>query len=269
MSLQTKISWCDSTLNLESGCDGCELWQKNNRICYAGRLTELYAGSKGWPVSFDKPIIFHERAKYIESWSDLTGKERPDKPWLNSYPRLIFLNDMGDTFTESLPLDWLMPFVPRMEASPHIFQILTKRPKRMASFFESLGYIPDNFWLGISVTDQNTLNARLPHFLRIDAKTKFISYEPMLESINFPAEISDISQIIFGGESGSDFREMSLDGLRHGTLQCQKAGVSVFVKQDSGLYPDSWGRIPEDLRIREMPKVNIIKMRDAQMEMKL
>src|SRR3712207_7534850 len=33
-------------------------------------------------------------------WSDLTGTDRPDKPWLNGMPRLIFISDMGDALSE-------------------------------------------------------------------------------------------------------------------------------------------------------------------------
>jgi len=110
MSRETNIEWCDSSLNLMMGCDGCELWNpaKGIKHCYAGVLTERYAGvNAGFPKSFDQPKIFRERIYDIAKWHDLTGKDRADKPWLNGMPRLIFLNDMGDTFTESLDLNWL------------------------------------------------------------------------------------------------------------------------------------------------------------------
>ncbi len=72
----------------------------------------------GWPDAFDKPKIFPERMAQAERWSDLTGTKRDDKPWIPaSMPRLTFLCDMGDVFTEGLPLDWLDPFLSRMAAS--------------------------------------------------------------------------------------------------------------------------------------------------------
>src|SRR5690242_2116818 len=106
MGIATDIEWCDSTLNLEMGCDGCELWNPKAgiNICYAGQVTERWGGKRGWPDSFEEPKLFLDRLEPALAWPDLTGKERPHKPWLDGLPRLIFLNDMGDTFTESLPL---------------------------------------------------------------------------------------------------------------------------------------------------------------------
>jgi len=38
---ETKIEWCDSTVNpTDFQCCGCELWNKNTRDCYAGRFAE-------------------------------------------------------------------------------------------------------------------------------------------------------------------------------------------------------------------------------------
>src|SRR4051812_33920511 len=107
MGNKTSIEWADSTLNLEMGCDGCELRNDQTDTCYAGKLTDRFAGLTGWPEAFDKPKLFLHRLDGALRWSDLTGKQRPEKPWLNGLPRIIFLDDMGDTFTESLPEDWL------------------------------------------------------------------------------------------------------------------------------------------------------------------
>src|SRR5262245_31262275 len=139
MPATTPIAWCDSTVNLMMGCDGCELWNPaaGVRHCYAGALTGRHAGRKGWPDAFDRPALFPHRLDEALRWPDLTGKPRPGKPWLDGLPRLLFLNDMGDTFTEGLALDWLAPHLPRMAASPHQWLLLTKRPRRMAEFSRS------------------------------------------------------------------------------------------------------------------------------------
>src|SRR3990167_2456987 len=108
------ISWCDSTLNLMMGCGGCELWNGARKSCYAGVMTERQVRgdhfalhSKGWPEAFDAPQLFPHRLPEALAWPDLTGKDRLEKPWLNGLPRIVFLNDMGDTFTDQLPPDWL------------------------------------------------------------------------------------------------------------------------------------------------------------------
>jgi len=105
MPKDTNIHWCDSSVNLMMGCDGCELWREGSRHCYAGTLTLRHAGRKGWPESFDRPRLFPERLAGALRWPDLTGTARPGKPWLDGLPRVVFVNDMGDTFTESLPPD--------------------------------------------------------------------------------------------------------------------------------------------------------------------
>src|ERR1700693_4251242 len=121
MAIRTFIEWCDSTLNLEMGCNGCELWNPNAGIlhCYAGMETNRRKGGRGWPEAFDQPRMFLERLPAALKWPDLTNQLRTDKPWLDNLPRIIFVNDMGDSFTESLPLDWLAPVLEPMAASPH------------------------------------------------------------------------------------------------------------------------------------------------------
>ncbi|KKN11573.1 hypothetical protein LCGC14_1025230 [marine sediment metagenome] len=254
MGSNTKIEWCDSSGNLQMGCDGCELWNKKVRTCYSGILTNQYAGNKGWPDSFDKPKIFPERVDTIIKWRSLVAKTRPNKPWLNGLPRVVFLNDMGDTFTEGLPIDWLSPFIDKLEKSPHIYLILTKRPKRMREFFGSLGYVPENFWLGTSATDQATADIRIPELLKIPAKVRFLSCEPLLEEISLwqalPAggHLLDIHWVIVGGESGTRKRAFNSNWARNLRKQCLPLGIPFFMKQIDKVQP-----IPDDLMIREFP----------------
>ena len=175
MGSKTKIEYCDSTGNLMAGCQGCELynpsWPDEKNTCYAERITRIYAGNRGWPERFNKPAIFSKRIDQILSWSDLTGTDREDKPWLNGLPRIVFLNDMGDMFTESLPLDWFNAFADKLADSPHIYLLLTKRPSRMAKYFNEKYWtyrngVPDNFWLGTSITQYSTLQ-RLNHLEKL------------------------------------------------------------------------------------------------------
>jgi protein gp37 len=269
MGLETKIEWCDSTLNLMMGCDGCELWNPDKGIkhCYAGILTERYGGGKGWPVTFGQPATFPERLAPALRWPDLTGKARPGKPWLDGYPRTIFLDDLGDTFTPSLPLDWLTPHISPMAFSPHIYIFLTKRASRMRRFFAALPELPQNFWLGTTVTTQSTL-ARVRELCGIQgAAVRWLSIEPLLGPVEIPAELlSGIQGVVIGGESGAGAREFCLEWAERLVEQCQAQGVAVFVKQlgsnamwggrrlklkdKKGGDMTEW---PEGLRIRQMP----------------
>jgi len=257
MAKGTMIEWADDTVNAEMGCDGCELWDPKNRIriCYAGVQTErmLSRGAlKGWPPAFDQPTIFPGRIAQAAHWRDLTGTKRPDKPWLDEMPRVIFVNDMGDTFTASLPDDWLAPELPAMAASPHYWLVLTKRPDRQRAF--SLRHeLPSNVWAGTSITSPQ--DQRLRHLMRTRAAVRWASYEPMLAAVDWrPWFEQGLDWLIVGGESGPDFTPMDLSWLVDTVEQCRAAGVPLFVKQDSARRPGMKGRIPDELWVREYPK---------------
>lgn len=262
MGINTKIEWCDSTVNAQMGCDGCELWTPKVRRCYAGTMTARYAGNSGWPEAFDKPKIFPQRILDAVKWTDLTGKNRPDKPWLDGYPRLIFLDDMGDTFTESLPLLWLREYIPIMADSPHIWMMLTKRPKRMNDFWNTQVAVPDNFWLMTSITQQQQVKSRLIPLLEIPAKVHGISVEPMLEDIDLhlPAGKPNPRRdffVIAGGESGEDPRETKLTWFANLLGQCRSHNIPFFMKQVGG-HPNKrsdWISLPSLLRVRELPTI--------------
>lgn len=231
MGKDTDIEYADSTSNLQMGCDGCELWNllQNNRICYAGNLTIKYGGRAGWPVSFDKPQIFPERLDVALSWPDLTGKTRTFKPWLANLPRIIFLDDMGDTFTESLPLDWLAPYLQRMADSPHQWLLLTKRGNRMAQF-ATVHELPKNVWPGVSITSEKKLG-RLEQLAGITSGgPKWVSYEPALGPINWaevvPRICPNLAWLVSGGISQKD-RPTPLPWLRAAVLPY----LASFVKQ--------------------------------------
>lgn len=189
MGTNTKISWCDSTVNPVVGCDGCEL---SGGHCYAESLVNRYAGKKGWPKAFSRPEFVQtiRRLDAAIAWKDLTGTERPNKPWLNGLPRLIFVCDLSDPFSESLPIDWLSPHVDRFAATPHIWMLLTKRPKRMAQFVAEWEQthedrFPQNIWGGTSVTSQAT-TSRIGELLAVPSlAVRFLSLEPLLGPIEF------------------------------------------------------------------------------------
>lgn len=202
MGIDTTIPWSDSTLNLMMGCDGCELWNPTKTVkkCYAGNLVTRYKGNPGWPDSFDIPKLFTERLPKALKWPDLTGEERPDKPWLNGYPRVIFHGDLGDYWTESLPIDWLAPHVLAMATSPHIHLFLTKQPNRMFQFWNDFmakykdpvygplpKVLPQNFWFLTTVTTQEKC-WRLKHLAKmrtLGASVLGISYEPALGPVDW------------------------------------------------------------------------------------
>lgn len=283
MGIRTSIEWTDSSINAQMGCDGCELYNPKNHErgkpdrCYAFYITRRYGGKPGWPDSFDQPALFPERFEKIGRWSDLTGRQRKLKPWLNGLPRHIFHGDMGDYFTESLDLDWMAPYVPTMAEMPHVHMMLTKRPRRMGRFFNELGHVPDNFMLGTSVTSKATIGraAELIGSLRHLTNRFFLSVEPLVEDVCTDERMSlgklfeldlDLSNllVIVGGESGYEARPFHLEWAERIMELCQKKHIAFFMKQTgsnvryNGLkYPvSSKGHrltdFPEHLRVRMM-----------------
>jgi protein gp37 len=244
MGIKTNIGYCDSTLNLMMGCDGCEL---SGGHCYAQDWVGRHAGKPGWPASFDKPKLFVDRMEQALAWPDLTGTERPDKPWLNGMPRIIFLNDLGDAFTPSLPLGWMGDLVCQMAATPHVYLILTKQSARFAQFVEwwQMQYcerFPRNIWGGVSVTGHGVLG-RVKDLSKIDLAVRFVSFEPLLGPVDlrpllkvicldeqhYPRRLVDWA--IAGGESGRNARPCHPDWARRLRDDCQAAGVAYFWKQ--------------------------------------
>ena len=257
MGIKTAIEYCDSSINPIMGCSGCELRREH---CYAARLCTRYAGRKGWPKSFDEPEFFPGRSEKAIGWSDLTGKVRPGRDaWLDGYPRVIFVNDLSDGFCPDVdPWQWLNPHIAAMDLSPHSWLLLTKWPGRMGKFFEERGHpIPDNFWLGTSISRQRD-EWRVIELLRIQgAAVRFVSCEPLLGPVdltdiqlgiaewgNALRQIQGVSGpkldwVIAGGESGPGARPVHPDWVRGVRDQCQEAGVPYFHKQNGAWFHDS------------------------------
>lgn len=224
MGKETKIEWCDSTVNpTDFQCCGCELWnpKKGIKECYAGGFAERRAGTG----AFDKPVVLKPgRIAKAAAWSDLRGTERPDKPWLNGRPRVIFVGDMADVLQPRVPYEYrrdeIIGTVTSELGRRHIWMLLTKQAPRLAVFaakLEANGIPwPENLWPGVSVTSEATTD-RINWLLKVKSNHRFISYEPAQGPVDFSRwtceqEITEdgkgwcpsykIALIIVGGQSG-------------------------------------------------------------------
>jgi protein gp37 len=275
MSVNTPIQWCDDTVNPTMGCDGCELWNENTRMCYAGTLTQRYKGRKGYPPAFEQVTTFSGRMAKAAARADLRGQPRLTKPWLNGLPRLIFVSDMGDSLSEAVTFDYLktevIDIVTGEAGQRHGWLWLTKRPGRMAEFSAWLGTFnlewPSNLWAGTTITTQNTA-PRVRDLLRVGNRDtiRFLSVEPQLESLNLRGWLGDLDWVIQGGEAGPGAREFKLAWAYEVRDQCARAGTAYFLKQlgqrvtrngarlelDDG-HGGDWSEWPAALRVRRMP----------------
>jgi len=175
-----------------------------------------------------------------------------------------------DWLDDEVPIEWLADFLRLIHDTPNLdWLLLTKRPenwsRRLGQIWTGLpathranelvepwllrGQSPANVWLGTSVENQRCADERIPQLLRIPAKLRFLSVEPMLEEVdlvcssaiwsdmngkirpNYQQPGRHVDWVIVGGESGPGARPCNVDWVRGIVRQCQDAGVPCFVKQ--------------------------------------
>lgn len=245
MSNQSDIQWCDSTWNPTAGCSpkspGCA-------HCYAETMSrrqqamaqaDAKAGRDPGKKRFYLDVIGNNGR-----WNGRvnTVEEALTIPLGWKKPRKIFVNSMSDLFwgepddlvfarrhrvehPEPVPFEFIDKVFAVMALCPqHTFQILTKRPKRMAEYMNRMpskwssldpqAYSRNhsdelyriagaakrmiengdsweldrwplpNVWLGTSTENQKTADERIPWLLKCPAAVRFISAEPLLGPVN-------------------------------------------------------------------------------------
>ncbi|MBI3703767.1 MAG: DUF5131 family protein, partial [Rhizobiales bacterium] len=189
-----------------------------------------------------------------------TGKIRLDEkslaaPTVWSKPRKVFVNSMSDLFHEDVPAEFIRRVWSVMgKTSRHTYQILTKRPERMAEVLSSKGFdILPNVWLGTSVEDGRVLY-RLDHLRRVPAAIRFVSFEPLIGSVA-AGDLTGIHWAIVGGESGPRAREMKPYWVDEIETMCRATGTAFFFKQWGGKNKKAAGRMLRGQTFDEMPQV--------------
>jgi protein gp37 len=189
-----------------------------------------------------------------------TGKIRLDEKTLDvprqwNKPRRVFVNSMSDLFHEDVPDTFIARVWKVMNETPqHTYQILTKRPDRMAEIVMGYSVLP-NVWLGTSVESRDFLE-RIDHLRKVPAAVRFISFEPLLGSVA-GADLAGIHWAIVGGESGPRARPMSEIWVREIESQCRDANVAFFFKQWGGKNKKKTGRLLSGRTFDEMPEVSL------------
>ncbi len=238
MAEKSGIEWTDSSWNPVTGCTkvsaGCA-------FCYAEKLTKrLYSMDPKGKYKNKFKLTLHEK--------DL---ELPLK-WRE--PRTIFVNSMSDLFHEKVPTSFIKKVFNVMEkADWHIFQVLTKRPERMAKFTKEIykKSLP-NVWLGTSIEDKKVLS-RLKELKKTKADVKFISFEPLIGSVG-KINLKGINWAIVGGESGKYHRPIEKEWVKEIRKQCRTYKVPFFFKQWGGVTAKSGGRTLDGRIYDEYPK---------------
>ena len=196
MSGTSAIEWTEATWNPIVGCthvsEGCD-------HCYAAREASGRLRTQPAYAGLAVDGRFTGEVRLLP--------ERLDQPLRWRKPRRVFVNSMSDLFHQDVPDEFIAEVFQMMAAAPqHTFQVLTKRPGRMATLVPRL---PDlingndlalieerarvtawplpNVWLGTSVETQKWADVRIPKLLETPAAVRFLSCEPLLGPVDLEA----------------------------------------------------------------------------------
>jgi protein gp37 len=180
---------------------------------------------------------------------DLSALDTPRR-W--KVGRLIFVNSMSDLFHEGVPLEFIQSVFAVMRETPqHTYQLLTKRAERLSDEGNTLDW-PSNVWMGVSVESADYLY-RIDHLRKSEARTKFLSLEPLIGDLG-KLDLRGIDWAIAGGESGPGARPMEPDWVRSIRDQCRKQKVAFHFKQWGGVNKKKSGRTLDGRTWDQFPK---------------
>lgn len=276
----SNIEWCDHTFN---AWEGCTMISPGCANCYAENRNQRFHGGKHWGPGAPRLIRSDAYWKEPLKWDkeaakrqdELTARRKAigakDGPeWHARRPR-VFCSSLADWLDEEGPIDQLARLMTLIHATPNSdWLLLTKRPqnwkRRIPEAIRSIttldgkngdvwqwmvdwfgGLAPANVWIGTTVEDQQRADERIPELLKIPARVRFLSCEPLLGPVNLVGRAwtgqhgraaqqwedgaRSIDWVICGGESGPKARPMHPDWAGSLRDQCQSAGVPFLFKQ--------------------------------------
>ena len=266
MAENTKIAWCDHTINWWIGCQKVSPACEN---CYAeGTANRFWPGHWGpdAPRLLRLEAAGREAMRYQRRAAGQNGTLR------------VFANSMSDFFEDRRDLDRArLEALDVMRRTPNlIWLLLTKRPEKiLAALRECLlpsykekryslngwleewlvGSPPNNIWLGTTAENQEWADKRVPDLLQAPAAKRFLSCEPLLGPIDLTREYSHdrcggsppfsrildpfqptrpinlLDWVIVGCESGPRRRPMFPAWALSLKNQCAAARIPFFFKQ--------------------------------------
>ncbi|CAM8627598.1 COG4422 Bacteriophage protein gp37 [Comamonadaceae bacterium] len=268
MSENTKIEWCDGTVNWWAGCSkvspACDK-------CYAERMAGRLWGTQ-WGAGMPR-VQF--------AGADATLKALDRKAKRLGQPLRVFHNSLSDFFDKEVPVQWRIGALRSMLETPNLIHlVLTKRIGNAAEMLETAfravhagregwaNNVPSNIWIGATIVNQEEADRDIPKLLAVPAAKRFLSMEPLLGRVDlrFPTKLwggdrcnhccngdrcddrshfnrshcpfcrgtgeqKFLDWVIVGGESGPGARPMHPDWARSLRDQCEAAGVPFLFKQ--------------------------------------
>lgn len=246
MVKNTNIQWTDHTWNPWRGCRkvckccaNCYMFREQKR--YGNDPTQIIRAAD---QTFKSPLKWKDPAFVLTcSWSDFFIREAD--AWRDQAWDII-------------------------RNTPHLtYQILTKRAARIRQCLPpDWGHGWNNVWLGASIGVNDSLT-QLNFLLGVPARIRFISAEPLLESVDFGLRLwseqnspnsGKINWVIVGGESGPAARPMFKEWVQLIQEDCALARIPFFFKQWGGpekINGSYGGHKLNGKMVREMPSVQM------------
>ena len=213
MSIEKSIGWTDKTINPIKGMCKGGCW-----YCWSKPL---------YKRKFLQPFVHLNLDCFFK---------------LPTSSRKIFLCSTHDLFGSWIPSWWRTAIFERIEEHPqHTFQILTKFPQNIDRA------MPDNVWLGCSITGDDEQWSKGFDLYRQRVKIKFLSFEPLFQPIEIIDELWVFDWIIIGRLTGHGKKNQpEREWIQEIVDECKNSRTHLFMKDN---LKEIWG---EDL-IQEMP----------------
>lgn len=242
----TKIEWCDHTVNFWWGCTEISEACQN---CYARAIAKRFKVDC-WG---DTPRHFRiEKATEEVLKLNASAKRR-------GVVETVFINSMSDFFDENTPIRHRLHCWRLFAKCDNLrFMILTKRAAVLAGHVKDWGDdIPPNVHFGITAENQARLDERMFALKHLDRKV-FLSCEPLLGAIDISKYAEKIDWIIVGGEKAPILKCRSLDSRHANNLlrQAQEHNIPYFFKSTGkrhNFYDLKCKSVSEPMATREYP----------------
>ena len=195
IDIKSKIKNINAVIGCKIGC----------RYCYAKAVAKRFHLTD----DFSKPV------------ADLHKLERIKKPGI------YFLTGMSDPYIWEK--EWLDKSFDLLKQNPRTVGIyLTKAPNKM-----NLDNVPDNAWMGVTVTCKNDLWRIKSLKENIKCKNYHITFEPLFEDLG-DIDLSDIRWIVIGTETGNckgkiDTKKQWVNNL---VKVARRYGCKIFYKEE-------------------------------------
>jgi protein gp37 len=217
-------SYTDFNLNFIYGCrrvsEGC-------RHCYIDRFWKYYDDRMRNEAGAISPF----QGRYIE-FNETNRLRELDKMPENS---VVFVNGLSDTFGEFVNDEMRNRWLEYLAERPQYqFMLCTKRTGLMWLYFTK-HKVPSNVWVGTTIENKWAL-FRLPLLKKIEAKTRWISFEPLLEDLG-NVDLTGISFVCLGGETdpSQKYRPFNVQWGKSMLVNCRQSSTNFWYDGGNGL----------------------------------